>query len=286
MAVYERAYRGYSGPLTPAWSRFLIIPRYVYRQVFGSKLFTVFFTACFVPPVGFAVLIYLNHNLSALAALDIPEGALRAIIPKLFGSFVAGQSFLAFLLALLVGPALVSPDLANNGLALYLCRPFSRTEYVAGKMAVLVFLLSVITWVPGIVLFALQSGLQGGGWMGEHMRIAGTIVFGFALWILVLSLLTLAASAWVKRKFLAGALVFGVFFVSAAFGAAINATFRTHYGFLIDLGGLISTVFARLFGGDAPTPLSLGSAVTSLLIFCGLCLLLLARKVRAYEVAR
>ena len=52
-----------------------------------------------------------------------------------------------------VGPGLVSPDLANSALPLYFCRPFSRAEYVLGKCAVSVQLLSLITWVPGLILF-------------------------------------------------------------------------------------------------------------------------------------
>jgi len=31
MAVYEHTYKPYAGPLTPEWSRFLIIPRHAYR---------------------------------------------------------------------------------------------------------------------------------------------------------------------------------------------------------------------------------------------------------------
>ena len=49
MAVYEQTYKRYPGPLTPEWSRFLIIPRHAYRGVFKSKLFTAFFVLCFVP---------------------------------------------------------------------------------------------------------------------------------------------------------------------------------------------------------------------------------------------
>ena len=51
----------------------------------------------------------------------------------------------------------MSPDLRNNGLPLYLSRPFSRTEYVLGKMSVLLILLSAITWVPGLLLFLFQA---------------------------------------------------------------------------------------------------------------------------------
>ena len=64
-------------------------------------------------------------------------------------------------MALLVGPPLVSRDLRNNALPLYLCRPFSRTEYVMGKMSVMLILLSAITWVPQLLLFLFQSYLRG-----------------------------------------------------------------------------------------------------------------------------
>jgi hypothetical protein len=53
------------------------------------------------------------------------------------------------ILALLIGPQQVSRDLTNNALPLYLCRPFNRTEYVVGKMSIVIILLSTITWVPG-----------------------------------------------------------------------------------------------------------------------------------------
>ncbi len=69
MAVYKRSYRGYAGPLTPEWSRFAIIPRYAYRDLFHSKIMTAFFVVCFVPPLVFLFLIYFAHNFSHLAAL-------------------------------------------------------------------------------------------------------------------------------------------------------------------------------------------------------------------------
>src|SRR6266852_1287555 len=76
---------------------------------------------------------------------------------RLFQSnFVSVQGVFAFLLTAFTGPGLISPDLANGALPLYFCRPFSRAEYVIGKSSVLAILLSQITWVPGLVLFAVQ----------------------------------------------------------------------------------------------------------------------------------
>ena len=71
MAVYEQTYKRYDGRLTPEWSRFLIIPRHAYRAVFSSKLFTAFFVICFLPLLVEAVLIYLHHNATALAILQV-----------------------------------------------------------------------------------------------------------------------------------------------------------------------------------------------------------------------
>ncbi len=49
------------------------------------------------------------------------------------------QAAFAYFMTAFVGPSLVSPDLTNNALPLYFCRPFSRTEYVLGKMSVLMY---------------------------------------------------------------------------------------------------------------------------------------------------
>ena len=48
MAVYERTYKPYTGPLTPEWSRFLVVPNYAFREVFQKKLLLAFFAICFV----------------------------------------------------------------------------------------------------------------------------------------------------------------------------------------------------------------------------------------------
>src|SRR5205807_10578886 len=52
----------------------------------------------------------------------------------------------------------------HDALPIFLSRPFSRPEYVLGKCAVIALLLSVVTWVPGLILFSLQAGLAEGGW--------------------------------------------------------------------------------------------------------------------------
>src|SRR5579862_5162560 len=233
MAVYKRTYKGYSGPLTAEWSRFLILSRFSFERLFQSKFLILFLMACFFYPLGCAGFIYLSHNLSFLKTFNINAAAVLEINSKFFFIFCTVQSTMAYLLTALVGPSLVSPDLVNNALPLYFCRPFSRTEYVLGRMSVLVYLLSLITWVPGLVLFAIQASLAGRDWTRDNWWIAAAIFLGPFGWNVVLSLIAMAMSAWVKWRIAAGALILAVFVAGAGFGTAINAVMRTSYGTLL-----------------------------------------------------
>jgi ABC-2 type transport system permease protein len=285
MAVYKRTYKGYSGSLTPKWSRFLILPRYSYARLFKSKFLLLFDLACMIYPLGCVAYIYLSHNLSFLRAFGARQGML-SVDADFFLTFCSFQGAMAYLMTAFVGPSLVSPDLSNNALPLYLCRPFSRTEYVMGRMSVLLFLLSTITWVPGLILFGVQWSLAGWPWAKDNWWIAGALFVGSLIWIVVLSLIGMAMSAWVKWKVAAGTLIIAIFIAGAGFGAAINAVMRTRYGSLINLTQVIATVWRKLFRLSADTGIDLLNAWTALGVACAICLWLLTRKVRAFEVVK
>jgi ABC-2 type transport system permease protein len=74
-----------------------------------------------------------------------------------FMTLLGWQSMLALFMTRLHRAWQVSPDLANDALALYLARPFSRVEYVVSKMFVLIVLLSLMTWVPGLLVFGCKD---------------------------------------------------------------------------------------------------------------------------------
>jgi ABC-2 type transport system permease protein len=286
MAVYKRNYKGYAGPLTAKWSRFLILTRYSYARLFQSRFLVIFLIVCLFYPIGCAAFIYLSHNLKFLALLRIPADQIGSINGRFFYYYCTVQGAMAYVLTALVGPSLVSPDLVNGALPLYFCRPFSRTQYVAGKLGVLMALLSLITWVPGLLLYLIQSSVAGSDWMFDNLWLAWGIFLGLGVWILVLSLIALALSAWVKWKIAAGALVLGVFFAGAGFGSAINSVMRTNYGALINLTQVAHTVQADLLHYDSGTEMATSSAWIVLIVTCALSMTLLARRVRAFEVVK
>ncbi|HEX6127308.1 MAG TPA: hypothetical protein VFZ23_18195, partial [Pyrinomonadaceae bacterium] len=227
MAVYEHLYGAYEGESHSAWSRFLVIPRYALREVFKSKLFTTIFILCFIYPLIAAILVYLHHNANALALLQINVRELLPIDASFFRTFLEVQGAFAFILTVLVAPPLISRDLANNALPLYLCRPLSRVEYVLGKMAVVVFLLSLVTWIPGSLIFLFQVSLSGFAWLWSNLWMVWSIFFGSMVWIILLSLIALAVSALVKWRVVASGAMLGLFFVPSAFGEIVNNLFLT-----------------------------------------------------------
>ena len=306
MAVYEQTYKPYSGKLTPEWSRFLIIPRHAFRAVFNSKLFTAFYVICFLPLLVEAILIYLHHNFTALTIFQTNARQLIPIDGSFFETFVIIQGCIGFFVALLVGPPLVSRDLRNNALPLYLCRPFSRTEYVMGKMSVLLILLSFITWAPQLLMFLFQSYLEGFAWLRDNLWIASAIIIGGLVWILLLALLSQTISAIVKWRIVASGVMLGVVFIPSAFAGIVNILFQTHWANIISLSALMLNITAGLFGTfdrvggrfqvtdfddnvvrevllmEPP----LWASWAALFIFCAICLAILHWKVKAYEVVR
>jgi len=301
MAVYKKTYRPYEGAMSSPVARFLVIPRFAFEDMQKSRFLTIFFLASFIYPLIAALFIYVQHNASALNLLGVQGSArLITINATFFLNFLGWQSMMALFLASFTGPGQVSPDLANNALALYLARPFSRVEYVLGKMSILLALMSLMTWIPGLMLFFLQAYLDPGwAWLHTNAHLAWGIFFGSWVWILILALLALALSAWVKWKPAAGALMFGVFFVAAGFGVAVNGVQRTKWGHLFNISYLIGSVWVQLFEGDDKTTngavffrvplgqeLPMWCSWAALFALCGICLYMLARKIRGREVVK
>jgi ABC-2 type transport system permease protein len=309
MAVYKRTYRRYDGQLTAQWSRFLVLTRYSLSTLFDSRPFTAFVVLSAIPLLLSAVVIYLSHSAAARALLQMNDvgRTLVEIDPRFFRQILMNQGMFAFLITAWAGPGLVAPDLANQALPLYLSRPFSRAEYVLGKMGVLFLLLSSITWLPVLLLFGLQSGLADAGWFAENYWMMGSIFLSGILWIIVISLLSLAISAWVRWRIVASVLLFGIFFVAAAFAEMINGILSTTRGHLLNIAHLIfGVIWPSLFRlgqevaaanpharhaprGAAPflpQPIPLWEAWVVVLVVCSLCLLLLNRRLRAREVVR
>ena len=167
MAVYKRRYNSYTGTLTPQWSRFFVLTRFAFADLFKSRFFVILLILSMVPCLFAAGYIFVANNKTLQLMMQVRSEVADffKVENQFFILVMIVQAQAAFLLNCWVGPVLIAGDLTNGALPLFLSRPFSRADYVFGKLAVLGILLSAVTWIPGLLLFGLQSGLAHNGWV-------------------------------------------------------------------------------------------------------------------------
>lgn len=284
MAVYKRGYQRYQGPLTGRVARLMALPRYAWERLFHQRLLIVILVVSFFWPLLCALFIYLSNNAELLSTFGNDFRSFLAIDGKFFLVFMNTQAIFSVIIAALSGPGLIAPDLANNALPLYFSRPISRTEYVVARMIVLLGMLSIVTWVPGLMLFGMQTGMAGWTWFSRNWTLGVAILTGFAVWIVLVSLVALASSAWVKWRIVAGALVLGFFFVLGGAAEIVNSVLRVDWGAVFNPARAAYTMWCGLLGVEPPRGPDAWTCASALLAMAVVLVLILERKLRPVEV--
>ncbi len=284
MAVHRRGYQRYDGPLTRRSSRLMVLPRFAWEGLMGDRRILVFLLLALFWPLGCLVFIYLSNHAELL--LGFPEVVLEflKIDGQFFVTFMRVQGVFATLLAAFAGPSLIAPDLANGALPLYFSRPLSRPGYILARTLALVGVLSLVTWVPGTVLFFVQTGLVGWSWSVENWVLGAGILIGFLLWILFVSLVAMASSAYVRWRIVAGGLVLGFFFVLAGAAELTSSILRAEWPTAFNPAHAMNQVWCSMLGVEAlPGPDALQCLLT-MAAFSVFLLFVLHRKLRPVEV--
>jgi len=293
MAVYKRRYASYAGSLTPEWSRFFVLTRYAFADLFKSRFFVLLLILSLIPCLFFAAYIFIANNRTIQMLLPTGPADMFSVEVKFFTLIMIVQTQAAFLLNCWVGPVLIAGDLTNGALPLFLSRPFSRGDYVLGKLAVMGLLLSGVTWAPSLLLFSLQAGLAKGDWIWSHLWMIVPIVLCSAIWILMLSLLSLAVSAWVRLRIVATGVIFITFFVPAGLGEMFNSIMGTYWGRLLNFSEMFRLILAKGFhersgflGVPVWNEIPVAAAWGVLIFVCLLSLVMLNARLRAREAVR
>jgi len=283
MSVYKRGYQRYQGKIEGSLTRFLVLPRFSWKRMFRQRLVLLLLAAAMGWPMMCAVYIYFSHNIDIFGEAS----ALRSFIEindDFFMTFMNVQKIFAVFMAALTGPGLIAPDVANNALQLYFSRPLTRLDYAAGRLAALMGLLSLITWIPGLALFIMQAAMAGNGWGAANWRLGLGPFAGFLLWIFLLSLVALAGSAWLKLRAIAGGFVLGFFFILNGIAGMINGVFRGTWGYLLNPSWLVERITYGLAGIESPDGPGIAASISAFLMILFLLAFILERKLRPVEV--
>jgi len=291
LSVYKHDYRAYTGRVTPLWTRVGVLARYGLAEVWSSKITIGLFTLSLLPTIVFLVLAYIANN--PVARMLILRGNDRdalAVNAYFFLVLLEIQCWAALVITAWIAPRLITFDLADNALPILLSHPISRFGYVLGKFLALFGSLSLVTCVPCLLLFVYQGYASPTPWAAANAQIAVGLLAGCMLWIVLLSLLGLALSSWVKWRVLATGIIIAAVFVPAGVGGIVSAVLRTRWGFLLNVPFIMNELWEKLLGVNTfPHPdrvLPVSAILMMLLAACLLMIAMLNARVRAREVVR
>src|ERR1700704_810942 len=277
MPIHDQGYRRYGGDKARRGTGWGGITRAGRRTFRAKRAFLGLLLVSWFPFFVRAVQIY--------AAANLPQAAFLAPTPETFRQFLDQQRTFVFFVTVYVGAGLIANDRRANALQIYLSKPLTRSEYIFGKLSILMTFLVLVTWVPAIVLLIVQISFAGNFkfFTNNVFLFPAITVFSFIQVVMVATAM-LALSSLSKSSRYVGILYAAViFFTQAIYGvlyAVTRSTSLSWISFSANLSQIGDVIFRQPLKYDAPWPVSL-------LIIVGviaLSFVILERRVRGVEV--
>jgi hypothetical protein len=205
---------------------------------------------------------------------------------RLFGQYLSQQLVPVLFVTIFAGAGLVANDLRTGAVLVYLSRPLTRRDYVAGKLLVVLLLDLSITLVPGLLLYLIALALAPGQFLSWELAWIGPAIVLYALLLsATLSLVVLAVSSLSKSARVAGLGFFGLLMGLEAIHNILREAFDRPEAAVLTIANNIQAIGRALFDHSgralgAPWP---WSALVLALIGLG-CLAILRSRVRAVEI--
>jgi len=276
MPIHDQGYRRYGGGKARGQG-WLVIARAGVRNVIGKRAFLALLLMAWAPFFFRAVQIWASSTLQ--------QAAFLAVTAETFRQFLDQQGIFVFFVTVYIGAGLIANDRRANALQIYLSKPLTRTEYVFGKLAVLMTFLLFVTWVPAILLLIVQIAFTGNFtfFKNNFFLFPAITVFAF-LQVTMVATTMLALSSLSNSSRYVGILYAGViFFSSAIYGvlyAVTRSTMFSWISFPANLEQLGNVIFRQPLRYDTPWPVSLFMIVL-VIVLSGV---VLERRVRGVEV--
>ena len=283
MPIHDQGYRRYGGSKAPLGQGWMVIARAGIRTMLAKRIFLGLLLLAWAPFLVRAIMIY-----AAYAASTIPQAAFFKPTPETFRGLLGPdgiEGVLIFLITVYVGSGLIANDRRANALQIYLSKPLSRTEYVFGKLTILVTFLLAITWVPAIVLLIVQITFAGDfSFLKANLFLFPAItVYSFVEMTLV-STTMLALSSLSNSSRYVGILYTAVLFFSSAMSGVLRLVTRSTalswVSFSANLEQIGDLIFRQPLKYETPWPVSL-FIIVGVIALSGI---VLERRVRGVEV--
>ena len=277
MPIHDQGYRRYAGGRDATGLAWLVIARAGIKTMLSKRLFLGLLLFSYGPFLVRCVQLYLSTNFSQVAFL--------APTAQTFREFLEQQEIFIFFITIYVGAGLIANDRRANALQIYLSKPLTRVEYVAGKATTLAIFLLAATWLPAMLLLFMQIMFAGSfAFVQKNAFLFPAITVYAFLQVILATFAMLALSSLSKSARFVGIMYAGViFFTDAIFGMlkyvvkAGGASVVSPTQSLAQLGDVIFRVPPR-----HDTPIAFSLAVVVIMVAGSL--LILERRIRGVEV--
>ena len=221
MPIHDQSYRRYGGGRAIPGRSWMVIARAGVISLIKKRIFLGILIFAWLPFIVRAVQIYITAN--------YPQASMFAPTAKTFREVLEQQDFFVFVMTIYIGAGLIAADRRANALQIYLAKPLMRSEYIAGKAAVLAFFLLLVTWVPAMLLLLIQVMFSGNfEFVRNNLFLVPAITVASLLQVLLATFTMLALSSLSKSSRYVSILYTGIiFFTGAIYGVLWGITGST-----------------------------------------------------------
>jgi len=277
MPIHDQGYRRYGGGKAPRGHAWAVIATAGVRTMLAKRVFLGLLLVSWFPFFVRAVQIY--------AAANLPQAAFLAPTPEMFRQYLEQQEIFVFFITVYAGAGLIANDRRANALQIYLSKPLTRSEYVFGKLAILLTFLLLVTWVPAIVLLIVQTAFAGNFtfFRNNVFLFPAITVFSFVQVVTVATAMLALSSLSNSSRYVGILYAALLFFSQALFGVLRFVAGNTSLSWIsipFDLNQVGDAIFRLPLRYDTPWALSLAA----LLALIAISAFVLERRVRGVEV--
>jgi ABC-type transport system involved in multi-copper enzyme maturation permease subunit len=277
MPIHDQGYRRYLGTRAVLGRSWQVITRAGVTSVISKRVFLGMMLWAWAPFVVRAVQIYVSETFTQASFLA-PKG-------ETFREFLDQQGLFVFFVTIYVGAGLIANDRRANALQLYLSKPMTSAEYVAGKLAILCIFLTGVTFLPAMMLLLTQALFAGSlTFISNNLYLLPAITLYSVALVLLAATTMLALSSLSKSSRFVAVMYAGLFFFTLAlFNMLRGITGRSGFAWLAPTAALqqLGDVIFRL-----PPRYQLSPAIAALtvVVLIGGSIWILLRRVRGVEI--
>ena len=277
MPVHDQGYQHYTGARTPNARPWWVIARAGLLERIRERRCLALLLFAWSPFAVRAVELYLGATML--------RGGLFAATEGTFHSFLNQQRLFVFFITIYVGAGLIAADRQSNALQIYLSKPMSRHDYIAGKLLIVALFLIAVTWLPATLLLLLEVLFSGSvDFVTDHPGLLPAITVASMLQVALASLTMIALSSLSRSRRFAAMLYAGVVLFTAALHRVLEGVTGNAAWVLISPQNTWLLVTDAIFGVASDDRTLVVAAAATLVAVMTVCVVIVERRVRAVDV--